>query len=215
MTISNIHSYIHAYIHIGLHTHTHTLFVKQSWSKHIDNITSKANSVHALLQRNLRQCLHQIKSLAYRTYVRPILEYASAVWSPYTKADKYKLEMSQRKAARFVYNDYSSYSSVTNMLQQLNWESLEHRRIKATIIMFYKIINNIVSVNFSQHLQHLTTRTRGHHLKFLSISARVNSYHHSFLPRAIRLWNSLPTNVVTRPNLRHFCNELDMHLHSF
>ena len=105
--------------------------------------------------------------------------------------------LSQRKAARFVYNDYSSYSSVTNMLQQLNWESLEHRRIKATIIMFYKIINNIVSVNFSQHLQHLTTRTRGHHLKFLSISARVNSYHHSFLPRAIRLWNSLPTNVVT------------------
>ena len=89
------------------------------------------------------------------------------------------------------------------------------RRIKATIIMFYKIINNIVSVNFPQHLQRLTTRTRGHHLKFLSISARVNSYHHSFLPRAIRLWNSFLTNVVTRPNLRHFCNEFDMHLHSF
>ena len=120
--------------------------------------------MRALLQQNLRQCPHQIKSLAYRTYVRPILEYASAVWSPCTKADKYKLEMSQRKAARFVYNHYSSYSSVTNMLQQLNWESLEHRRIKATIIMFYKIINNIVSVNFPQHFQHLTTRTRGHHL---------------------------------------------------
>jgi len=56
-----------------------------SWSKHIDNITSKVNSVHALLQRNRRQCSHQVKSLAYFTYTRPILEYASIVWSPHTK----------------------------------------------------------------------------------------------------------------------------------
>ena len=46
--------------------------------------------------------------------------------------------MSQRKAARFVFITsyrYSRYSSVTSMLNQLNWESLEQRRNKATIIM--------------------------------------------------------------------------------
>jgi len=55
----------------------------------------------------------------------------------------------QRKAAKFVFNHYITdiYSSVSNMLQKLNWDSLEHRRTKAIILVFYKIINNIVSVN--------------------------------------------------------------------
>ena len=51
-----------------------------------------------------------IKSLAYLTYVRPFLEYASTVWSPYVKSDIALLESAQRKAARFVYNDFSTYS---------------------------------------------------------------------------------------------------------
>ena len=191
-----------------------TISQNLSWTKHIDNITSKANSVRALLQRNLRQCSHQVKSLAYFTYVRPILEYASVVWSPHTKANKDKLEMSQRKAARFVFNNYSRYSSVTSMLHQLNWDSLEQRRNKATIIMFYKIIYNIVSVNFSEYLQRTTNRTRGHQLKFLSISTRTNAFYHSFLPRAIRLWNLLPEHIITVTNIRSFTKQLDIHSHS-
>ena len=47
--------------------------------------------------------------------------------------------MSQCKAARFVFNNNSRYCSVTNMLHKI-----KKRRTKATIIMFYKIINNIV-----------------------------------------------------------------------
>ena len=52
-----------------------------SWSEHITNITNKANSIRALLQRNLSHCPLSVKSTCYTTYVRPILEYASTVWS--------------------------------------------------------------------------------------------------------------------------------------
>ena len=38
--------------------------------------------------------------------------------------------MAQRKAARFVFNDYSRYSSVSNMLHQLNWETLKKYELK-------------------------------------------------------------------------------------
>jgi len=58
--------------------------------------------------------------------------------------------MAQHKAARFACNDYSRHSSVKNMLSQLNWETLEQRQTKATIIMLYKIINNITSVILSK-----------------------------------------------------------------
>ena len=71
--------------------------------------------------------------------MRPILEYASTVWSPYVRTDIAKLEMVQRKAARFVFNKFSVYSSVTSMLPQLNWQSLEVRRTNAIITMYYKV----------------------------------------------------------------------------
>ena len=53
-------------------TITHNL----SWTKHVDTITCKANSVQ---KRNLSQSSLHAESLAYFTYVRPILKLASVV----------------------------------------------------------------------------------------------------------------------------------------
>jgi len=116
--------------------------------------------------------------------------------------------MVQCKAARFVLNDYHRYSSVTNMLNQLKWESLEQRRTKSIIIMFYKIIHNVVAVDFSKYIHRSVSRTRGHHLRYTIIPARINALYHSFLPTAIRLWNSLPEETVQSSNLRLSTNLL-------
>ena len=98
--------------------------------------------------------------VAYFTYVRPILEYASVVWSPFTRTNIDKIEMVQRKAARFVFNDYHRFSSISSMLQQLNWDSLESRRTKAIVVMFYKIVNNIVSADLLNFLHRSFSITR-------------------------------------------------------
>jgi len=93
--------------------------INLSWSKYIANIVSKAHSVCDFLQRNSRQCSASVKAKAYLAFVRPIVEYASVIWSPYTTSDITALEAVQRKAARFVCNDFSSYSSVTAMMNNL------------------------------------------------------------------------------------------------
>ena len=51
----------------------------------------------------------------------PILEYASPVWDPHTQCNINDIESVQRRAARFVSNDYSRTNSVTSMIQALNW----------------------------------------------------------------------------------------------
>ena len=61
--------------------------------------------------------------------VRPLLEYCSTVWSPHTKEYIQKIEMVQHRAARYVTNRYHNTSSVTSMLDHLEWETLESRRI--------------------------------------------------------------------------------------
>ena len=60
--------------------------------------------------------------------VRPVTEYASVAWSPYTKKDIQCVEAVQSRAARFVCHDYSRNSSVSGMLTQLGWQNLKLRR---------------------------------------------------------------------------------------
>jgi len=63
-----------------------------------------------------------------------------------------------------------------------------------------KIIHNVVAVDFSSYLHRSVSRTRGHHLRFTTIPARINVLYHSFLPSAITLWNSLPEETVQSSN---------------
>ena len=53
-----------------------------TWNKHIHQITASANRTLAFVRRNLHSCPKNIKTTAYTTLVRPLLEYSSSVWDP-------------------------------------------------------------------------------------------------------------------------------------
>ena len=114
------------------------------YNNHINTITSKASSVLGFVKRNLKHCPRIVKERAYQTLVCPKLEYSSRgpIWTPQQKTQIKQLEQVQRNAARFVLNkphNYQSPSSVTIMLQQLNWPTLEDRREAADQILMYKV----------------------------------------------------------------------------
>ena len=113
-----------------------------SFNEHVNRIAHKANTVKAFLQRNIKSCPLQVKENCYRMMVRPIMEYARTVWSPHTKKNIQILEAVQRRAARFVKNDYSNFSSVTAMMQDLEWPTLEERRWVIKVTMLFKILND-------------------------------------------------------------------------
>ena len=79
------------------------------------------------IKRNLSKCSYTIKSAAYTTLVRPILEYATEVWDPHHKFLIHKIEMVQRRA-RWVLSDYRFQSSVIAMIDELGWVTLEQQR---------------------------------------------------------------------------------------
>jgi len=144
-----------------------------------------------------------------------IVEYASVIWSPYTNSNINTLEMVQQKAARFVFNDYPTYSSISNMLQELQWNSLQERKIQARLFMFYKIIHNLVKADFSSHFYPMGTVTMGRQLKFRQLPTRLGLFQQSFLPATIRDWNSLPRDIVTSLSLDKFTLNLKLlHAHT-
>ena len=176
-----------------------------SWKPHIQNVTRKGNSTLGFLRRNLRIGNENVKSAAYFSLVRPHLEYCSTVWNPYQKDQIHDLEMVQRRAARYVTNRYHNTSSVTSMLDHLQWETLESRRTKAQLTMIYKISNNLIDIPAAKYLSPGSSRTRSSHdIKFLPISTSTSYYRHSFFPGIIPTWNSLPAAVAESPDLVSF-----------
>ena len=53
---------------------------------HISDISSKATKTLGFLRRNLVFAPRGTKEVAYKTLVRPKLEYAAPTWSPYCKS---------------------------------------------------------------------------------------------------------------------------------
>ena len=92
-----------------------------SWNKHIQSVTAKGNRTLGFVKRNLKECTRKVKAAGYTTLVRPVIEYASTIWDPTNQASINTLELIQRRAARFVYNDYTSRTPgcVTTMLEDL------------------------------------------------------------------------------------------------
>ena len=130
-------------------TRTHDL----RWNSHIDNITSKANRTLAFPSRNLRISSNSPNTSAYNTLVRPTLEYACTAWDPYTQRNIDKLEMVQRRAARFALNRHNNTSSVSGMLIQLGWYPLQIRRQALRLCMMYKLHNGLADLGTQQRMR--------------------------------------------------------------
>jgi len=119
-------------------------YSKLNWSSHINTITNKAKNSMRFIRQNVKTQNKQLKEAAYRTFVRPQVEYCSTAWHPWQKHLTHRIEIVQRSAARYVQNDYHYTSSVTNMLRELKWSTLEQRRnlIKPVSQCYKKYITN-------------------------------------------------------------------------
>jgi len=108
---------------------------KPSRYDHIDYI---CNWLLGFLKQNLYSCDKHFKEYAYKKFLLPSLEYCCAIWDPHHQIDITKLEMIQHRAARFVLNkpwNRHHQDSITEMLKELNWPSLQQCRKQAHHIL--------------------------------------------------------------------------------
>ena len=120
-----------------------------------------------------------IKTVCYHSLIRFIQDYASIIWSSYTQKNIQLIESVQRRAARFVANDYSSSTIVLPIYYQTLAGShlRSHRRNELRLLMFYKIIEHLVDINTDSLLiPKLSIHIiRGHDMRFLQLSTRINA----------------------------------------
>ena len=141
---------------------------------------------------------------AYVTYIRPILEYASNVWSPYLLKHIDAIERVQKHFTKRILS--LSHLSYPERLAITGLEPLELRRLKSDLTVYYKCLHNLIAlpsdVYFIRQQHESQTRTGGNRL---IVPLLTNNHHaNNFFYRCLNCWNSLPSNVTEVQSLPVF-----------
>ena len=104
----------------------------------------------------------------------------------------------KEKLLVFAFKTSQKTASVTEMLSDLKWDTLETRRKKNRLTLIYKLSHNLVDINTEEHLiPNSELRTRNSHaFKYRMPKVSKDVFKFSFFPRSITEWNSLPTDLV-------------------
>ena len=145
-----------------------------NFKKHIHDIVVRAKQRAALIHRCFisHKPVHLIR--AYITYVRPLLEYATQVWSPYHVSLINLLEPVQRGFTKRIPGFWNlSYAERLNRLQL---QSLEHHRLLSDLVLcFNSIVHGLIASPIDDFFKmHNYSSTRGHSFKLIIPSSKTN-----------------------------------------
>lgn len=188
-----------------------TLSANLSWEPHIDTVCKKALRKLSFLRRRLRNAPTQVKLNAYKTLIRPALEYADIIWSPHQQHLIDKIERIQKLAVRFIYSNYSRHSSVTDLINRANLQPLSKRRIISRLKFLYLLYHGHFKIPRTLYLQDPFKHSlRTNHNKVIfQPASRANTHKYSLFPMAICFWNKLPVNAVNCSTLESFVKCLE------
>jgi len=130
---------------------------------------------------------------AFITYVHPLVEYNSVVWSPHMKRDIVAIEKVQKRFTMILVG--LKCLPYAERLKSLNLTSLELRRLHSDLLWCYKIVFGLVDITCDDFFQLCTSSvTRGHAYKlYKPCTSSLRS--RFFASRVINSWNSLPPST--------------------
>lgn len=120
----------------------------------------------------------------------------------------------QRKAVRFIFNKYRTSDSPSELMLEAGIPSLRNRAELARQKMLFQLFHNMLRIDRNKYLFYpKTSPSRHKHPQFLQeYRYKTDCFKFSFLPQAIRVWNSLPTHITTCKNENNFLSLLEKHL---
>ena len=175
--------------------------------RHIAETVKKANKILGMIRRAITCKNIQNIMNFYKTLVRPILDYGSAIWNPYQKQDIEKIEKVQRRATKMI-------KGMRNLpyrerLRRCKLMTLEERRRRYDLIEMFKIMKGIYKVDKTKLFEVNEDSTRGHNMKIRKKYSRLNLRKNFFTQRIVNDWNKLPAEAVNQKTVLNFKKKID------
>ena len=177
------------------HKHLGLTFSKDlDWREHIENLVTKTNQtlgvINALKFKLDRNTLEKL----YYAFIRSKLEYGNIVWDDCSQELIDLLEQVQYRASKIVSGAIhrTSHDFVYN---ELGWETLEQRRKKQRLKVFYKAVNKEAPLYLQQIIPNRRNvnryQLRNAEFNYEKVRCRTASYQNTFLPKTVNDWNKL------------------------
>ena len=164
-----------------------------SWDAHYNHIISKSYQVLGLLRRSFSlQNYVQAKSRLYTSLVRSQFFYCSVIWKPHLIKHIQQLERVQRRATKYILNDYST--DYKSRLINLHMLPLMYILDVNDVMFFLKNLHNPHNgFDINNFIKFATGHTRlASGNKLLQTRSPDNSTSNFYFNRLPRIWNALP-----------------------
>ena len=183
-----------------------------SWRQHITKKTAEAARKAGWVLRTFSIRDKSTMLLLFKTYVRSIVEYCCALWSPHQQCDIIMIESIQRSFTSKI--ACCKNLSYWDRLKQLNLYSLQRRRERYMVILVWKIYHGVIPNSINLVFLHSERRgvTCVRPLGSSKYSSINTMRFHSFSSTASALYNAVPKHVKSIPTLIQFKAELDRFL---
>ena len=114
---------------------------KLTWEEHTEKMCKKASAGIGAIRRLKPFVPTTSLTAIYKALVQPYFDYCFPLWDTCGKVQRDKLQKLQSRAARVITEAKYEIRS-TDILNQLQWPTLDSRRSRAKLILMYKILNN-------------------------------------------------------------------------
>ncbi|GMS90214.1 hypothetical protein PENTCL1PPCAC_12389, partial [Pristionchus entomophagus] len=170
------------------------------FTDHVSKMISKARAKINIMFKCFFSLDPYLYCRAFTTFIRPILEYGSVVWSPHTIILANQIEVVQRNFTRRLFARCQiPYSLYPDRLSHLSLQTLEHRRMISDLLFIHKSIAGFYSYDHSKiyRLAPLSRNLRRSHNLRISLPFVPPKSHSNFATRIIERWNALSAEIVT------------------
>ena len=181
----------------------------------------QANAALGLITRSFH--FRSAKTLVplYKTFVRPKMEFAAPVWSPWTEKEKETLERVQKRLVRFVSD--ATGETYEEKLESIGLQTLEERRRRGDAIETYKTVKGFNRVKKDAWFNFQTGEERptrantavggvGEQRRadvMIKERANLEIRRNFFTLRAERIWSRIPDWVKQAESINAFKNAYD------
>jgi len=176
------------------------------FTMHCLNVTKKAYFVIRNILNTFKNHDYVFYVKMFTTYVRPILEYASQAWSPNLKCNIDKIENVQRYYSRRILQ-FGNLSYLERLVY-IKLDSLEERRLRSDLILFYKYVNGITCINVDDVCTFVDS-PRGHNMHLFVWYCRTEKRKQYWTNRIVPNWNGLSTDLINSSSVYIFKRNLE------
>ena len=191
-----------------------------SFKVHINNIIESAKCISSWILRTFRTREITPMLTLYKSLVRPILEYCSALWAPVSKGEIQRLEEIQQSFLRKIKGLSPDYHKA---LKDIKMYSLERRRERYVILHVWKMLEGIVPnlgdtetsrIKLQSEIQARRGRTCQIHRLAFTPTHLHKVKQQSVKCFGVKLFNSLPKQIrnITGTDISSFKSALDRFL---